>query len=54
MVYDPKAFRIILFGGRSGYYGLSDTWVYNCSTDGWEEIFTEPAPNIDTIMLLLL
>jgi photosystem II stability/assembly factor-like uncharacterized protein len=43
MVYDPKAFRIILFGGR-GYYGLSDTWVYNCSTDRWEEILTDLDP----------
>lgn len=50
MVYDAKNQCIVMFGGQTGltrtdlgqrgeeYWGLDDTWIYDCKTRQWREL----------------
>ena len=44
MVYDPTSGCMILFGGWIGSSRADDTWIFNCSTDEWTQVFPEESP----------
>ena len=44
MIYDPTQECMILFGGWLGSSRADDTWIFNCSTDEWTQVFPEVSP----------
>jgi N-acetylneuraminic acid mutarotase len=40
LVYDPRASKVILFGGWDGQSDLGDTWVYDPKAGTWTELLT--------------
>lgn len=44
MVYDSSNNVIILFGGWTGSAPDDDTWIYDCATNSWTEVFPEESP----------
>jgi len=44
VVYDPVARSIVVFGGDHGDYLLNDTWVYDCATRAWKQLFPPVSP----------
>ncbi len=44
MAYNPDQGTILLFGGQTSTRRLSDTWVFDCSTETWTEIETDVTP----------
>ena len=52
MVYDPINQQIILFGGVEiqNYNRLSDTWVFNFTTNQWSELNTSNSPPVRSDM----
>ena len=45
MVYDARADRVILFGGRSGNVLLNDTWAYDLTNDTWTNLTPPVGPS---------
>ena len=41
MVYDSSNDVIILFGGWTGSSPDDDTWIFDCATNNWTEVFPE-------------
>ena len=44
MVYDTAHHCMILFGGWLGQSRADDTWIFNCSTDEWTQVFPDVSP----------
>lgn len=44
MVYDSSNDVIILFGGWTGSSPDDDTWIFDCATNNWTEVFPEASP----------
>jgi len=44
IVYDPATRRMVMFGGYNQAAALSDTWVYDCAQQRWEERCPKVAP----------
>lgn len=44
VAYDPLARAIVVFGGNHGDYLLGDTWIYDCVTGNWRQLFPDPSP----------
>ena len=42
--YDPANRSVLVFGGDHGDYLLNDTWVYECETRTWRQVFPAVAP----------
>ena len=42
--YDRTAKKVLVFGGDHGDYLLNDTWVYDCKTKGWRQLFPAVSP----------
>ena len=53
MVYAPTHECMILFGGWSGSTQADDTWIFNCTTDEWEEVSpaVSPSPRMSSNMV---
>ncbi|MFX1517212.1 MAG: Kelch repeat-containing protein [Promethearchaeota archaeon] len=56
MVYDELNQQVILFGGTAandGHSDLSDTWIFNCTANIWEELdpLFSPSPRMDHSMV---
>ncbi|MEM3493455.1 MAG: kelch repeat-containing protein [Thermoplasmata archaeon] len=45
MAYDSSTQQILLFGGYSGSVYLSDTWIYNLTTNTWTQKLPSAAPS---------
>ena len=43
--YDAEHKCVVLFGGSHGDYALSDTWLYDCGTKTWRQVWTKTAPS---------
>ncbi|MFX1533184.1 MAG: Kelch repeat-containing protein [Promethearchaeota archaeon] len=46
MVYDSVNQKVVLFGGHNRQTILSDTWVYDFSSNNWTEMFPQTSPNV--------
>jgi len=44
LAYDPKADKILMYGGYS--YGNDETWVYDLNTDTWQQMFPPSNPGL--------
>jgi N-acetylneuraminic acid mutarotase len=44
LVYDSQNSIILLFGGHDGSSWLDETWVFDCQTDEWSQVFPESSP----------
>jgi N-acetylneuraminic acid mutarotase len=44
MAYDVKTKSMVLFGGLSGYNGCNDTWIYNSTSNSWQNKTTKNSP----------
>jgi hypothetical protein len=42
--YDPVRKCIVLFGGYHGDYVVSDTWVYDCASREWRQVWPKVVP----------
>ncbi|MCX5976255.1 MAG: hypothetical protein NTV33_05375 [Coprothermobacterota bacterium] len=50
--YDAQSDKVLLFGGYTGQISLDDTWLYDVSTNVWEQItpLQGPAPRAGHVM----
>ena len=42
--YDPANRCVVLFGGSHGDYVMSDTWIYDCASKVWRQVWPTTAP----------
>lgn len=44
MVYVPDTQQVVLFGGKTETGLNNETWIFDTSTDSWQQINTSPSP----------